>query len=151
MGGGENHRMDLSSMVLIKDNHLMVCEDIKEAVRRARKKAERGVVIEVEVTNYGQAKDAVQSGADWIMLDNMPLAQMKKIVDWVDGRLKIEVSGNVDLDNVRKIAKLGVDYISVGKLTHSYSSVDLSLEFLGVLFQPINRAELEIRRRKVKR
>jgi nicotinate-nucleotide pyrophosphorylase (carboxylating) len=67
------------------------------------------------------------------MLDNMPLAQMKKIVDWVDGRLKIEVSGNVDLDNVRKIAKLGVDYISVGKLTHSYSSVDLSLEFLGVL------------------
>ena len=151
MGGGENHRMDLSSMVLIKDNHLMVCEDIKEAVRRARKKAERGVLIEVEVTNYGQAKDAVESGADWIMLDNMPLAQMKKIVDWVDGRLKIEVSGNVDLDNVRKIAKLGVDYISVGKLTHSYSSVDLSLEFLGVLFQPINRAELEIRRRKVKR
>lgn len=151
MGGGENHRMDLSSMVLIKDNHLMVCEDIKEAVRRAKEKAERGVVIEVEVTNYGQARDAVQSGADWIMLDNMPLAQMKKIVDWVDGRLKIEVSGNVDLDSVRKIAKLGVDYISVGKLTHSYSSVDLSLEFLGVLPQPINRAELEIRRRKVKR
>jgi len=148
MGGGENHRLNLSTMVLIKDNHLMLIDDIVGAVRQVRKKIKRGMLIEVEVTTFRQARAAVESGADWIMLDNMPLSRMKKIVGWNAGRAKIEASGNIGLDAVREIAALGVDYISVGKLTHSYSSVDLSLEFLGVLPRHIDRADLKIPSRK---
>jgi nicotinate-nucleotide pyrophosphorylase (carboxylating) len=150
MGGGENHRLNLSSMVLIKDNHLKLVGDIAEAVRRVRKKFGRRFLVEVEVTDFVQAKTAAQSGADRIMLDNMPLAKIKKIVDWAGGRVPIEVSGNVSLKNVRKIALLGVDYISVGKLTHSYASPDLSLEFLGESPSPINGAEMKIPVRKAK-
>jgi len=148
MGGGENHRFDLSTMVLIKDNHLMLVGDVQEAVRRVREKIKRGVLVEVEVTSFAQAREAVAGGADWIMLDNMELAPMKKIVDWVDGRAKVEVSGRVGLNNVRSIAKIGVDYISVGKLTHSSPSVDLSLEFLGELSKHVPRADLKIPARK---
>jgi nicotinate-nucleotide pyrophosphorylase (carboxylating) len=131
MGGGENHRPNLSDMVLIKDNHLMIVGDIGLAVARARKKVGRKILVEVEVTSFAQARTAVAAGADWVMLDNMTQAAMKRVVDWAKGRVKIEASGNVDLNSVRKIAALGVDYISVGRLTHSYASVDLSLEFLG--------------------
>jgi nicotinate-nucleotide pyrophosphorylase (carboxylating) len=148
MGGGENHRLNLSTMVLIKDNHRMLIGDIAGAVRKVRKKIKRGVLIEVEVETFSQARVAVESGADWIMLDNMPLPRMKKIVDWNAGRAKIEASGNVALETVRKIADLGVDYISVGKLTHSYTSVDLSLEFLGLLPRHIDRTGLKIPSRK---
>ncbi len=131
MGGGENHRRNLSEMVLIKDNHLMIVGDIALAVARARKKVGRKVLVEVEVTSFAQARTAVAAGADWVMLDNMTPAAMKRVVAWAKGRVKIEASGNVDLNSVRKIAALGVDFISVGRLTHSYASVDLSLEFLG--------------------
>jgi nicotinate-nucleotide pyrophosphorylase (carboxylating) len=131
MGGGENHRRSLSDMVLIKDNHLMIVGDIGLAVARARKNVGRKVLVEVEVTSFAQARTAVAAGADWVMLDNMTPAEMKRVVAWVKGRVKIEASGNVDLNSVRKIAALGVDFISVGRLTHSYASVDLSLEFLG--------------------
>ncbi len=148
MGGGENHRLNLSTMVLIKDNHLMLIGDIAGAVRKVRDKIKRGVLIEVEVETFSEARAAVEGGADWIMLDNMPPPRMKKIVDWNAGRAKIEASGNVALDTVRKVAELGVDYISVGKLTHSYASVDLSLEFLGLLPRHIDRAAMKMPSRK---
>ena len=142
MGGGVNHRRSLSDMVLIKDNHLMIVGDVAQAVSRARKKVGRKVLVEIEVTSFAQAKAAVAAEADWIMLDNMSPAEMKRIVAWVKGRAKLEASGNVDLNSVRSIAALGVDFISVGRLTHSYASIDLSLEFLGELGHDINRVEL---------
>ena len=142
MGGGENHRLNLSVMVLIKDNHLRMVGDIVRAVRRIRKKIRPGILVEVEVTSFDQARAALDSGADWIMLDNMSLSQMKRIVAFAAGRAKIEASGNVSLDTVASIAATGVDYISVGKLTHSFDSVDLSLEFLGVLPRNIDRIRL---------
>jgi nicotinate-nucleotide pyrophosphorylase (carboxylating) len=148
MGGGGNHRMDLSSMALIKDNHLMIEQDIGKAVRRVRQKITRGILVEVEVTSFAQAKTAVEAGADWIMLDNMPLAAMRRVVAWAAGRAKIEASGNVDLARVRQIARTGVDYISVGRLTHSPASVDLSLEFLGELGHDIPRAEFAVPARR---
>jgi nicotinate-nucleotide pyrophosphorylase (carboxylating) len=117
-------------MVLIKDNHLCLVGDIPDAIQKARKKVGRGIKIEVEVTDFHQAKQAVEAGADMIMLDNMPPNTMKDIIAWVKGRIPIEVSGNVSLKNVRRIAALGPDYISIGKLTHSYTSLDLSLEFV---------------------
>jgi len=130
MGGGTNHRRDLSSMVLIKDNHLASVGDVGLAVARARRKAGNRLLVEVEVTDFRQARAALAAGADWIMLDNMAPAAMGKVTAWVAGRAKIEASGNVSLDNVRAVAELGVDYISVGRLTHSVAAIDLSLEFL---------------------
>ncbi len=130
MGGGTNHRHSLSDMVLIKDNHLRYVGDIAEAVRRAREEIRPGIRIEVEVTTRDEAKTALASGVDIIMLDNMPLDKVREVVDDVAGRVLLEVSGKVDLDNVAEIAATGVDYISVGALTHSVKSVDISLEFL---------------------
>ncbi len=129
MGGGENHRSNLSQMVLIKDNHLTLVGGISEAVQRARKRVGRQGMIEVEVGDFESAREAVASGADRIMLDNMPLNRMKPVVRWLKGRVPVEVSGKVDLERVRRIAELGVEYISVGSLTHSFRSVDISLEF----------------------
>ena len=129
MGGGENHRSSLSDMVLIKDNHLALVGSISEAVRRAREKVGRGTVIEVEVADFAAAKEAAAAGANRIMLDNMSLGRMRTIVRWLKGRVPVEVSGKVTLRRARRIAELGVEYISVGGLTHSFSSVDISLEF----------------------
>ncbi len=130
MGGGENHRLDLSEMVMIKDNHLKIVGSISEAVLLVKKKIKPGTKIEVEVTSLEEVKEAVKCGADIIMLDNMTLNKMKEAVDWVRGRVPIEVSGNVTLSKAKKIAQMGVDFISVGALTHSYKSLDISLEFL---------------------
>jgi nicotinate-nucleotide pyrophosphorylase (carboxylating) len=129
MGGGENHRSSLSDMVLIKDNHLALVGSISEAVRRAREKLGRGALIEVEVADFVAAREAVAAGANRVMLDNMPLHRMKPVVRWLKGKVPVEVSGKVKLERVRRIAELGVEYISVGGLTHSFSSVDISLEF----------------------
>jgi nicotinate-nucleotide pyrophosphorylase (carboxylating) len=129
MGGGVNHRFSLSDMVLIKDNHLRLVGSISEAVGRAKEKARPGIKIEVEVTNFAEAKEAVEAGASMIMLDNMSLSRMKRVLDWVKGRVPVEVSGKVSLRKARQIAGLAVDYISVGGLTHSFSSVDISIEF----------------------
>jgi len=129
MGGGENHRSSLSDMVLIKDNHLALVGRIPEAVRRAKAKAGRGTMIEVEVADFAAAREAVAAGANRIMLDNMPLKRMKPVVRWLKGKVPVEVSGRVNLGRARRIAELGVEYISVGGLTHSFSSVDISLEF----------------------
>jgi nicotinate-nucleotide pyrophosphorylase (carboxylating) len=131
MGGGENHRTSLSDMILLKDNHLRLVGSITEAVKRAREKAGRRTRIEVEVTNFTEAREAVEAGASMIMLDNMPLKQMREVVCWVKGKVPVEVSGKVSLRRVQQIASLGVDYISVGRLTHSFASVDLSIEFAG--------------------
>jgi nicotinate-nucleotide pyrophosphorylase (carboxylating) len=129
MGGGENHRSSLSDMVLIKDNHLALVGSILEAVRRAKRKAGKGTIVEVEVADFSAAREAAAAGADRIMLDNMPLDRLKPVVRWLEGKVPIEVSGKVSLERARRIAGLGVDYISVGGLTHSFSSVDISLEF----------------------
>jgi nicotinate-nucleotide pyrophosphorylase (carboxylating) len=130
MGGGENHRFNLSDMVLIKDNHLRIVGSISQAVKNARERIKPGVKVEVEATSLEEVQEAVQSGADMIMLDNMSKGEMKEVVKQVKGKVPIEVSGKVTLSRVKEIASLGVDFISVGSLTHSYKSVDISIEFL---------------------
>ena len=129
-GGGINHRMDLSSAVLIKDNHLAALDgDIALAVRRARDLAPAGVQVEVECDRPEQVEQALSAGADVIMLDNMPTNVMAACVRIVRGRALVEASGGVTLTNVHAIAETGVDWISVGALTHSAPSMDLALDF----------------------
>lgn len=130
MGGGKNHRMSLSDMVLIKDNHLQLVGSISEAIKKARKNVGNTMKIEVETTTLEEVKEALESGADLIMLDNMSVEAMKEVVEFIRGRVPLEVSGNVDLNRIEELASLGVDYISVGGLTHSYHSLDISMEFL---------------------
>jgi nicotinate-nucleotide pyrophosphorylase (carboxylating) len=128
-GGGQNHRVDLSSAVLIKDNHLSALDgDIAMAVNRARDLAPT-VKIEVECDTLEQVARAVEAGADIIMLDNMSIDDMKRAVKQVDKRAILEASGSVSLTTVRAIAETGVDWISVGALTHSAPSMDLGLDF----------------------
>ena len=130
MGGGVNHRFNLSEMVLIKDNHLRIVGSISQAVKSAKESIKPGVRVEVEATSIEEVQEAVQSGADMIMLDNMPKEAMKEVVKRVKGKVPLEVSGKVSLRRIKEIASLGVDFISVGSLTHSYKSVDISIEFL---------------------
>jgi nicotinate-nucleotide pyrophosphorylase (carboxylating) len=131
MGGGQNHRLSLSDMALIKDNHLRHVGSITEAVRRARENVRPGIRVEVEVTSFEESQEALAAGADIVMLDNMSLGEMKRVVDSYAGRIPIEVSGNVSLERAGEIAALGVDFISVGALTHSPKALDISLEFLS--------------------
>jgi nicotinate-nucleotide pyrophosphorylase (carboxylating) len=129
-GGGMNHRMDLSNAVLIKDNHLAAVDgDIAIAVKRARAVAPIGIKVEVECESIGQVRAALDAGADVIMLDNMTLAELREAVKLVDGRAVTEASGGVTLSTVRQIAETGVDWISVGALTHSAPALDLALDF----------------------
>ncbi len=131
MGGGQNHRQNLSEMVLIKDNHLKLVGSISEAVKRAKERITPGIKVEVEATCLAEVQEAVRSGADMVMLDNMQIDKMKEVVKWVKGKVPLEVSGSVTLEKIKDIAALGIDFISVGSLTHSYKSVDISMEFLG--------------------
>jgi nicotinate-nucleotide pyrophosphorylase (carboxylating) len=129
-GGGTNHRLNLSSAVLIKDNHLAAVDgDVSIAVRRARDLAPAGTKVEVECDRAEQVQAALDARADIIMLDNMTPAQMAECVRLANGRAIIEASGGVNLDTVREIAKTGVDWISVGALTHSAPALDLALDF----------------------
>jgi nicotinate-nucleotide pyrophosphorylase (carboxylating) len=129
-GGGTNHRMDLSSGVLIKDNHLAAVDgDVVRAVTRARELVPTGVQIEIECDRIDQVQRAVEAGADSILLDNMPPAMLAECVALVAGRAKLEASGGVNLTTVRAIAETGVDWISVGALTHSAPAMDLALDF----------------------
>jgi nicotinate-nucleotide pyrophosphorylase (carboxylating) len=129
-GGGTNHRMDLSTGVLIKDNHLAALDgDVAKAVARARDIAPAGVKIEVECDRAEQAARAAAAGADIILLDNMSTEMMAACVKMVAGRAILEASGGVSLPTVRAIAETGVDWISVGALTHSAPSMDLALDF----------------------
>lgn len=131
MGGGCNHRQSLSDMVLIKDNHIKLIHGISEAVQLARAKVGPEVKIEVETTCKEDVIEAVNSGADMIMLDNMSLEEMRDIVELVKKRVPLEISGNVDLQTAQIYAHLGVDYISVGSLTHSSKSLDISMDIIG--------------------
>jgi nicotinate-nucleotide pyrophosphorylase (carboxylating) len=129
-GGGLNHRMDLSSAVLIKDNHLVAVDgEIRAAVKRARALASAGIKVEVECDTLEQVKTAIDAGADVIMLDNMSLMDLREAVKLVDGSAVTEASGGVTLETVRRIAETGVDWISVGALTHSAPALDLALDF----------------------
>lgn len=128
-GGGENHRFNLSDRVLIKDNHIAASGSIQDAVSILRKAVGRGMIIEVEVETLDEFMEALNTSADVIMLDNMSNEVMKKCVELNEGKKKLEASGNMELKKVRCVALLGVDYISVGSLTHSYKALDISLKF----------------------
>ncbi len=132
MGGGYNHRFHLSDMVLIKDNHLAVLHSqgigLKEAIVRAKQKAPASLKVEVEVKTAEEAKLAAETGIDIIMLDNMNPEEMRHAVELIGGRALIEASGGITLDNVRQVAETGVDFISIGALTHSARALDISLE-----------------------
>jgi nicotinate-nucleotide pyrophosphorylase (carboxylating) len=118
-----------SDMVMIKDNHLKIVGSITEAVELAKAKVEAGIKVEVETRSLEEVKEAYSCGADMIMLDNMTLEEMKEAVRWIDGRVPLEASGNITLGRLREIASLGVDFVSVGSLTHSYKSLDISMDF----------------------
>jgi nicotinate-nucleotide pyrophosphorylase (carboxylating) len=128
IGGGCNHRIGLYDGVLIKDNHIEAAGGITAAVKAQRKNLPHSMKIEVETKNISEVKEALKSGVDIIMLDNMSVPAMKKAVDFVAGRVLIEASGNVSLQNVAAIAAIGVDFISVGELTHSVRAADISLK-----------------------
>jgi len=129
-GGGLNHRLDLSAAVLIKDNHLAAVDgDIALAVSRARAVAPAGIKVEVECDTVDQVRAAIDAGADIIMLDNMRFMELRQAVELVDHRAVVEASGGITLDTVRLIAETGVDWISVGALTHSAPALDLALDF----------------------
>ncbi|WP_340113338.1 carboxylating nicotinate-nucleotide diphosphorylase [Maribellus mangrovi] len=126
MGGASNHRFGLYDMVMIKDNHIQVAGGITEAVVAIRKKIPKSIKIEVETTTIDQVKEALAADVDIIMLDNMSSAMMKECVAIIDRRAKIEASGNMTTKRIRKVAHTGVDYISIGALTHSVKALDIS-------------------------
>ncbi|MFO7946098.1 MAG: carboxylating nicotinate-nucleotide diphosphorylase [Armatimonadota bacterium] len=127
-GGGANHRFALYDAILLKDNHIAIAGGVTEAVQRARDKAPHTLKIEVEVTTLDQLDEALAAGADIVLLDNMTVEQLAEAVCQTGGRVPLEASGGVDLDTVADIAATGVDYISVGALTHSAPAIDISLE-----------------------
>jgi len=132
MGGGHNHRRSLGEAVLIKDNHIAAMRlaglNLEQIVRKAQQNTPKDIIIEVEVTSVAEAAEALKAGPDIIMLDNMSVPEMKKAVKLINGRAKVEASGNIRLNNVREVALTGVDIISIGALTHSYNALDISLE-----------------------
>jgi nicotinate-nucleotide pyrophosphorylase (carboxylating) len=128
LGGGQNHRMRLDDMVLIKDNHIVAAGSITAAVMGVRRHNERGLAIEVEVKTWDELQEAVNLAPDRILLDNMTPQEMRRAVDWVAGRVPLEASGGITIENVRAVAETGVDYISIGALTHSVLALDISLE-----------------------
>lgn len=132
VGGGYNHRFALYDAILIKDNHIKIVGSVKEAILRAKKDSIHQK-IEVEVKNLDELKEALQAGADIVMLDNMDLDSIKEAVKLAKGKVLIEVSGGVNLENVVDFAKTGVDFISVGALTHSARAVDISMKIVEVL------------------
>lgn len=126
LGGGQNHRFGLFDMVLIKENHIAAAGGIRAAVQRVRTQDTRQRAIEVEVQTLDELQEALELQVDRIMLDNMSLAQMREAVRLANGAIPLEASGNVSLETVAEIAATGVDYISVGKLTHSVQAFDIS-------------------------
>ncbi len=126
LGGAQNHRLDLANGVLIKDNHLAVAGGLAEAVRRAK---DAGLTpIEIECENMDQVSEAIAAGADILLLDNMSLKALHTAVSSVSGQVKLEASGNISLETIREIAETGVDFISVGKITHSAPAIDVGLD-----------------------
>ena len=133
IGGGNNHRYNLSDGVLLKDNHIGAAGSVTKAVQMAKEYAPFVRKIEVEVENYEMVVEAVNAGADIIMLDNMSHEEMKKSIDYIAGRAEVEVSGNVTKENIARLTDLGVDYISSGALTHSAPIMDISLKNLHAI------------------
>lgn len=127
VGGGVNHRFGLYDGVLIKDNHIKFAGGISRAVRLIRERAAKGIKIEIETSTLDEVKEALEAGADIIMVDNMTVETIRKAVELIDGRALIEASGGVILENIRRIAETGVDFISVGSLTHSPRALDIAL------------------------
>lgn len=130
VGGGVNHRFNLSDGVLIKDNHIAAAGSIKNAVEAARRHCPHTLKIEVEVENFVQLYEALEAKADIIMLDNMSNEDMAKAVQIIGGRAIVEASGNMGEKDLSEVAKTGVDLISIGSLTHSVKSLDISLKFI---------------------
>lgn len=133
VGGGKNHRYNLSDGVLLKDNHIDAAGGIKEAVRAAKQYAPHIRKIEVEVESLAQVEEALAAGADIIMLDNMTPEQMQEAILFIDGRAETECSGNLTKENIQTIARIGVDYVSSGALTHSAPVLDISLKHLKLM------------------
>lgn len=133
VGGGLNHRYNLSDGVLLKDNHINAAGGVKEAIAAAKKYASFVHKIEVETENIAMVEEAAEAGADIIMLDNMSAEEMKKAVELIDGRAQTECSGNITKENIENIIAVGVDYISSGALTHSAPILDISMKNLRVL------------------
>ena len=133
VGGGYNHRYNLSDGVLLKDNHIGAAGSVTNAVKMAKEYAPFVRKIEIEVENLEMVKEAVEAGADIIMLDNMSYAEMKEAIRVIDGRAQTECSGNVTKENIAKLTSLGVDYISSGALTHSAPILDISMKNLHVI------------------
>ena len=129
MGGAQNHRLRLDDGVLIKDNHVAVCGDVAEAVRRARA-AETGLPVQVEVDRIEQIEPALAAGADRLLLDNMPPPTLRDAVARVAGRVPLEASGGVNLETIRAVAETGVNFISVGRITQSAPAVDIGLDYV---------------------
>jgi len=132
MGGGKNHRLHLGESILIKDNHLAALRalgmSLKDIVAKAKQNAPQGITVEVEVNTAQEARDAVEAGADMIMLDNMSPEEMRHVVSSLPSQIKTEASGGITLANVRAAAEAGVNMISIGALTHSPKALDISLE-----------------------
>ena len=131
-GGGYNHRFNLADGILIKDNHIQACGSIKNAVARMREKVPHTMKIEVEASSIGEVRECLNSSVDIIMLDNMTVDQMREAVKLTDGRALLEASGGISLDNVREVAETGVDFISVGALTHSAPACDISMRLKSI-------------------
>lgn len=127
-GGARNHRFGLADAIMIKDNHIEMAGSIAEAVRRARAGSASTTMVEVETESLAMVEEALAAGADIIMLDNMAPQAMTEAVAAIGGRAKVEASGGISLETVRRVAETGVDYISVGALTHSAGSLDISLD-----------------------
>jgi nicotinate-nucleotide pyrophosphorylase (carboxylating) len=132
VGGGKNHRLHLGDGILIKDNHVASIRkgglSLKDITNRARQNTTPDTIIEIEVDTVEEAVEAAQTGVDIILLDNMNLEDMKKVVELASGKVKLEASGGITLDNIKDVAMIGVDYISIGALTHSVKALDFSLE-----------------------
>lgn len=126
MGGGTNHRIGLYDLVMIKDNHIKIAGNITTAVQQIRKEIPADMKVEVETTNLEEVREAVQAGADIIMLDNMSNEIMSQAVGIIAGKAKIEASGNMNISRLKGVAATGVDFISIGALTHSVTALDIS-------------------------
>ncbi|MCK4892669.1 MAG: carboxylating nicotinate-nucleotide diphosphorylase [Calditrichia bacterium] len=133
LGGGQNHRFGLDDMILIKENHIAVAGGLAKAVHRVRKWQQKGYPVEIEVTDLAELKTALQLPVDRILLDNMTPEELKNAVIMAKGRIPLEASGNINLQNISKVARTGVNYISIGALTHSAKALDMSLLLQGTV------------------
>jgi len=130
-GGGENHRFGLFDAVMIKDNHIKAAGSITEAVERIREKLNKKKTIEVETTNLQEVAEALSAGVNIIMLDNMATEMIRQSVKLIDHKVKVEVSGSISLERLDELAGTGIDFVSVGALTHSAPAVDISMNFIA--------------------